>query len=446
MTSQKRLSSLNFLFQNRTLEAAQRTGFILAVLGRTVAVTLLAFVFLWGYHYPVNIVIFAFTLFLASLGLVALISTRTRFEIYARYAFFCTDAVLVSLVLTFVPLSSGDSIPQNLVFLTSRVQYYYVVIAASILTLSPWLVVWTGASCVLGLTFSTAWIVHSMREMLSFSDLAPSPSREVFYNVVLNPNFIGLESRIEEGLIMTTLTGIAAVAVHRARSVASARLEAEERRRQIQRLFGKYVPSSVIGDLASDGQLAPQIRDATLLFADVEGFTALSENLDPSAVISLLNGLFSSVSTVVSSHGGLVVNYFGDAVIAAFNLPLACDDHELRAVRAAQEILQVLADTKFDGHRIKLRIGIASGPVAAGTVGSEDKLSFTLYGDTVNLSQRLEALNKKLGTNCLLCGRTFERLGGHIVGLRSFGEMAVRNRDKPVAIYALANAVPAHRG
>ncbi|KRB49132.1 adenylate cyclase [Rhizobium sp. Root708] len=437
MSFRKRLTSLSFLSGSQTLEIAQRTGFILAVLGRTVAVTLLALAFLWGYHYPVNLVIFTSTLLLALLGLAALLPAKSRFEIYARYAFFTIDAALVSVILTFAPLSSGDAIPQNLVFLTSRMQYFYVVIAASILTLSPWLVIWTGSWCAIGLGVSTAWIVRGMPNVLTFSDLPPAPSRQVFYDVVLNPNFIGIASRVEETLIMVAFTGIAAVSVHRARSVARAKLDEEERRRQIQRLFGKYVPTSVITELASDGQLAPQMRNASLLFADVEGFTGISESLTPAEVISLLNGLFSSVAAVVGSQGGLVVNYFGDAIIAAFNLPLACGNHELHAVTAAREILQMLAERKFDGHRIKLRIGIASGLVAAGTVGSDDRLSFTLYGDTVNLSQRLEALNKEHGTSCLISGKTFEGLAGRVVGLRCLGELVVRNRDRPVTVYSL---------
>ncbi|MBB3527034.1 adenylate/guanylate cyclase domain-containing protein [Rhizobium sp. BK456] len=423
----------------RTLERTQRAGFVLAVLGRTVAVALLAFAFLWGYHYPTNVVIFAFTFCLAVAGLLALTTVNTRFESAARYLFFAMDAILVSLILVYAPLSSGDNIPQNLAFLTSRVQYYYVVIAASVLTLSPGLVISTGTACITGLALSTIRIVASMPHVLTFDDLPSGPSRRVFYQVVLSPDFIGIASRVEEGLIMAAVTGIAAVAVHRARSVVRARLESEKRRRQIQHLFGKYVPAPIIRELEHDGQLTPQMKDATLLFADVEGFTAIAENLAPARVIALLNELFSSVEAIVGERGGLVVNYFGDALIASFNMPVPLLDHAFQAVLAAQDILDAVSRTEFDGRRLKLRIGIATGTVAAGTVGGEARLSYTLYGDTVNLSQRLEALNKNHNTQCLLSGDTFERIADRVPGLKSLGVLEVRNRKQPVAVYALPN-------
>jgi class 3 adenylate cyclase len=124
-------------------------------------------------------------------------------------------------------------------------------------------------------------------------------------------------------------------------------------------------------------------------------------------------------------------------VIAAFNAPLPLDRHEIGAVMAARDILKTLETAEFFGHRLRLRIGIASGPIAAGTVGSEEKLSFTLYGDTVNLSQRLEALNKELGTNCLMCGATYDAVRREIQGIRSLGLHSVRNKQRAVEVYTI---------
>lgn len=422
----------------KALAEAQRKGFRLAILGRAFALTALAFVFLAGYHYPTNIAIWLFTLLLAFAGLFALRTAETWLENATRYIFFFTDAALVSAILAVAPLSSGDDIPQNLVFLTTRGQFYYIVIAESILTLSPIIVLWTGICCAVGLTLSTIWIASGMQNTLSFGDLPVAPSAEVFNRVVLNPDFLGIESRVEEVLILSAVTGIAAIAVYGVRSVVLARVSAEERRRQMQRVFGKYVPAAVISQLEGDGQLAPQSRRATLLFADVEGFTAISEKLQPHEVIHLLNELFSSISEKITLHGGLIVNYFGDAVIAAFNVPLRLEKHELSAVRAARDIVAALETSKFHGHRLRLRIGIATGPVAAGTVGSDERLSFTLYGDTVNLSQRLESLNKEVGTTCLLSKATYDAVQHDIEGIRALGAYSLRNRQSEVEVFALA--------
>jgi adenylate cyclase len=339
------------------LADAQRKGFRLAIVGRTIAISALAFVFLASYHFPINIAIWFFTLALALSGVMALKTAGTRLEDLARYAFFSLDVALVSAIIAFAPLSGGDDIPQNLTFFTSRTQFYYVVIAASILTLSPSLVLWTGACCVAGLALSTIWITAGMESTLNFSDLPIAPSSEEFYRIVLNPDFLGAESRIEEMLILSAVTGIAVIAVRGARSVVLARISAEEKRRDTQRLFGKYVPAAVIPDLKSDGHLAPQMREATLLFADVEGFTSISEKLQPEEIIQFLNELFTTVSEKIAMRGGLVVNYFGDAVIAAFNAPLPLKKHEFSAVMAARDILTTLERSEFYGHRLRLRIG-----------------------------------------------------------------------------------------
>ncbi|WP_244630063.1 adenylate/guanylate cyclase domain-containing protein [Microvirga tunisiensis] len=421
----------------RALADAQRKGFRLAIVGRTIAVGALAFVFLAGYHFPFNVAIWLLTLALALSGLMALKTAGTRLENMVRYVFFLLDAALVSAIIAFAPLSGGDDIPQNLTFFTSRTQFYYVVITASILTLSPGLVLWTGGCCVAGLALSTIWIAAGMESILNFADLPIAPSREDLYRIVLNPDFLGTESRIEEMLILSAVTGIAAIAVRGARLVVLARISAEEKRRHTQRLFGKYLPAAVIPDLKSDGHLSPQMREATLLYADVEGFTSISEKLQPEEIIHLLNELFTMVSEKITMRGGLVVSYFGDAVIAAFNSPLPLEKHEFSAVMAARDILKTLESSEFRSHRLRLRIGIATGLVAVGTVGSEERLSFTHYGDTVNLSQRLEALNRETGTDCLMCGATYTAVQHEIEGIRSLGFHSLRNKQRGVEVYAL---------
>lgn len=424
---------------SRALAFAERRGFKLAVYGRTVAALLMAAAALWGYYYPNNFWIAGLFIVFATIGLLPLAAVDTRYEIAARYAFFAMDALLISAVISFAPLSSGDDVPQNLVFLTSRVHFYYIVIIASVLTLSPRLVIWTGAWSVAGLVASIAWIVSNMGAFLSYEDLPLAPNRDAFYSVVLSPDFLGMASRLQEVLIIGAVTGIAALAVNRARHVVQARAVAETGRRRMQRIFGKYVPPHVVGELANnEGYLRPQMRDATLLFVDVEEFTAIAEKLAPEVLISILNELFTATAAVISGNNGLVVSYIGDAFVASFNAPLPVDDHAQRAVAAAREILRLADGSEFGGHKLKLRIGVASGPVAAGTVGSDDRLSYTLYGDTVNLAQRLEALNKEYGTSCLLSGETAIAAGSNC-GLTYLGSTSVRNRQKPVDLYVLAD-------
>ncbi|MGR9235207.1 adenylate/guanylate cyclase domain-containing protein (plasmid) [Rhizobium leguminosarum] len=421
------------------LSGAERTGFKIAAIGRTIAITLIALAFLPSYYFPINLGIFAITLAIACIGLTSLAAIGTRNEISARFALFAFDASVVTVLLAFVPLSSGGKIPQNLVFLTSSVQYYYVVVAASVLTLSPPIVIWTGAWATGGLIFATCWILSGMDKVLSYGDLPIGPSPEIFFETVLSPNFLGIPSRVQEALIIALVTAIAALAVHRARRVVRNHARAEANERRVQRLFGRYVPAPVLRELLAAGHLAPQTRSATLLFADIEGFTRLSEGMHPTQLVQLLNEFFAAVTDIVGRNGGVVISYVGDAVLVSFNAPLPVEDHADRALAASREILAIATRQQFDGHTIRLRIGIATGVIAAGTVGADDRQTYTVYGNAVNLAQRLQELTKETNANCLICGATAQQARAFGPTLTRLGLFNIRNLATPTEVFSHAD-------
>ena len=419
------------------LADAERKGFRLAVIGRTCALVAIAFFYLAAFPWPNNI--FMATLFLAAaaVGLVPLALVGSRFERAGRFAFFAFDMMAISAMLAFAPLSSGGEIPQNFVFFSGRHHYYYyVVVALSVLTLSPALVLWSGLCAVAGLAGATAWIVSGMDQVVSFGDLPRGPSREQFLAVVFNPDFLPIAVRVSDGLVIALSTGIAALAVHRARNMVRAHAAAEERQSRVQLLLGRYVPAQVAEQLVDAGRLAPQLRDASILFADIEGFTGLSERLTAPQVIGLLNGFFDAAARTVEKYDGVVVNHVGDALIAAFNAPLPVEGHAVRAVDAARALQALVSGRDFDGHRLRLRIGVATGPVAAGTVGGATHQTYTVYGDTVNLAQRLERLNKELETDCLMCGTTFAAARSACADAVAVGSVQVRGREGVVDTFA----------
>ena len=416
------------------LSRAERAGFKIAVIGRTMAIMLMAFSYLFSFYFPINLGISALTAVIALIGPVSLAAVGTCYEKQARYGLFAFDAAVVTIVLAFVPLSSGGDVPQNLVFLTSIVQHYYLVVAAAVLTLSPPLVLWTGAWSAGGLVFATLWILSGMEHVLSYGDLPISPTRDVFIATVLNPDFLGIASRVQEILILASVTAIAALAVHRARRVVRDHANAKASQRHMRNLFGRYVPSSVLPELLNEGHLAPQMRPATLLFADIEGFTRISEGMHPTRLVQLLNEFFSAVTEIVDRHGGVVISYLGDAVLVSFNAPRPVEMQADRAVSASRDILTMVAGRQFDSTSLRVRIGIATGPIAAGTVGTGDRQAYTLYGDAVNLSQRLQELNKEMGTNCLICGATTKQMSDPGL-LTSLGMIPIRNLGVPIEIY-----------
>ena len=120
------------------------------------------------------------------------------------------------------------------------------------------------------------------------------------------------------------------------------------------------------------------------------------------------------------------MNHVGDALIAAFNAPLPVEDHAAPAVEAARALQALVSGRDFEGHRLRLRIGVATGPVAAGTVGGAARQTYTVYGDTVNVAQRLERLNKELQTDCLVSGTAFEAARSACADARVVGSVQLR--------------------
>jgi adenylate cyclase len=419
------------------LADAERRGFRLAVLGRTGALIALGLFYLVAFPWPNNLMMAALFLAAAAVGLVPLALVGGRFERAGRFAFFSFDVAAISAMLALAPLSSGGDIPQNYIFFSSRHHYYYVLVALSVLTLSPALVLWTGLSAAAGFAGAVAAIAAGMERVVGFGDLPRGPTREEFLVVAQSPDFLSIPVRVNEGLVIALVTAIAALAVHRARNVVRAHAAVEEKRSRVQQLLGRYVPAQVAEQLVDKGQLAPQLRTATILFADIEGFTTLSERLAAPQVIGLMNGFFGAAATAIEKHGGIVVNHIGDALIAAFNAPLPVEDHAARAVEAARALQTLVSSRDFDGHRLRLRIGVATGPVAAGTVGGPTSQTYTVYGDTVNLAQRLERLNKELGTDTLVCGATFAAAPSACTGMKAAGFLQVRGRERAVEAFAL---------
>ncbi|WP_207062752.1 adenylate/guanylate cyclase domain-containing protein [Motiliproteus sp. SC1-56] len=203
---------------------------------------------------------------------------------------------------------------------------------------------------------------------------------------------------------------------------------------RVRRLLGQYVPAQVARELMQhEGTLAAKQTRATILFCDLEGFTALSEQLEPAAIVTLLNGYFSAAVAAIEAEGGLVTQFQGDAILAIFNVPQPLPDHAQRALAAALAIQRLTDERLFEGHRLRCRVGINTGEVVAGSVGAEDRLSYTVHGDAVNLAARLEALNKEWRTRILLSEASAQAIGGSV--LRVVGEVAVRGRRQRERLY-----------
>ena len=205
----------------------------------------------------------------------------------------------------------------------------------------------------------------------------------------------------------------------------------------IRETFGRYVPQTVVSSLLEHrGVLEPQLRSATILFADIENFTAIAESHPPETVMRMLNEYFSAAIEPINRAGGVVNQFQGDAMLVTFNLPVADPLHADKAVAAAIEMQREVAGRTFAGISVRIRVGIHTGEVIAGAVGSGERMSYTVHGDAVNLAARLETLNRELGTRVLVSGETVNQLEGDYP-LEAVGSVEVRGKSKPVSVYKL---------
>ena len=208
----------------------------------------------------------------------------------------------------------------------------------------------------------------------------------------------------------------------------------------IKRAFTRYVAREVVEEILKNPEnmaLTGERREVTVLFCDVRGFTPLSERLSPEEVVLLLNDFYNLMIETTFKHDGTLDKFLGDAVMAVFGAPLAHPDHSARAIRTAvamrEGIVGLNERRARDGKEpIAVGIGVSAGEAVAGTVGTEDRMEYTVIGDSVNLAARLES-NAKPG-QILISHRTYERVRD-LVDARPLGRIRVKGKEEEVEVY-----------
>jgi len=216
----------------------------------------------------------------------------------------------------------------------------------------------------------------------------------------------------------------------------NAMVEGLGEREFIRDTFGRYVAKEVAAEILRQRvKFAGEEQLVTILFTDIAGYTTISESLTPQEVVEMLNDYFSQVVDVVVKHKGIVNKFIGDAIMAFFNVPLKDPEHAQNAVRAALEIERLSNERRFGkGVRLKTRVGVNTGIVVAGSIGSEDRLEYTVIGDAVNVAARLEQLNKQYGTQVLVGHNTFE-LARDDFDFERIGDIKLKGKHKPLDVY-----------
>jgi len=218
-------------------------------------------------------------------------------------------------------------------------------------------------------------------------------------------------------------------------------LSATRSKRHLGKLFGQYVPPELVDEMSLDPSrfsVEGERRNMTVLFSDIRNFTSISEKLDPTELSDMLNEYLTPMTSIIHHSHGTIDKYMGDAVMAFWGAPLQDSDHAQHALEAAIE-MQIMAEklrkdfVKKGWPEIHIGIGLNTGPMNVGNMGSEFRMAYTILGDAVNLGARLEGLTKQYGVQTILGKNTRDAIGGYVY--RELDRVRVKGKKEPVAIF-----------
>jgi len=224
----------------------------------------------------------------------------------------------------------------------------------------------------------------------------------------------------------------------------------ERNKRELKDIFSKYVSKSVLDEILINPKnikLGGEEKTTSILFSDIRGFTALSEKMTPTELTNYLNRYLTCMTDIILAKRGLIDKYIGDAIMAFWGAPLPNNHHALDAVKSAVAMIQALKifneeNRKLNEPEIKIGIGINSGIVIAGNMGSRERLSYTLMGDAVNLASRLEGLNKIYGTSIIVSKFVIKNIGEDVltsnnISFRLIDCVKVKGKNQCIFIYEI---------
>jgi adenylate cyclase len=254
---------------------------------------------------------------------------------------------------------------------------------------------------------------------------------------------------LKRGVWLETVQPLAAIALVLFAGTAYRYFVEDYQKRVVKKLFGRYVSKDVFEQLMAHpdrAELGGKRRQMSVLFSDIRGFTTITEQGDAEALVAQLNEYFSRMVDIVFRHKGTVDKFVGDMVMALYGAPVDDPDHAEHAVATAIEMVGALGDlnSKWAARGmapLDIGIGINSGDMIAGNIGSSSIMSYTVIGDNVNLGSRLESLNKNYGTRIIISDASRTQLKGNYA-IRPLGEVVVKGKTKPVSIFEVVVPSP----
>ena len=425
--------------------------------GRTAAVVIVGLWLFWTipaprvYYYEALLAVFI------ALGWLHFhVSLRAGSEHWLVFVFAFVDMGL----LTFAILSENPfeevPLPVALHYRFDGFVFFFLLFAGVLHSYSPRLVLWSGVSIALWWAGALALSVQAPGIVTEFDlPTAGEMSRLAFVERAQQSDFIEVLRRLQEVLVAVLVAVIASFAVARSRQLVLESVRAERARENLSRYFSPEVAAELASDEHDLG--AARRQDAAVLFADIVGFTRLSESLGPEGTIALLREWHGRLGDIVFRNGGTLDKYIGDGMMATFGTPHPRADDATRALEAALEMAAAARPTGSAARHpgaagpppdashppdasppVRIGIGLHYGPVVLGDIGNERRLEFAVLGDTVNVASRLEGLTRELDADLVASGELVARVreeGGPAERLVSLGERSLRGRGEPVEVY-----------
>lgn len=380
------------------------------------------------------------------IGHLALSESRHR-RAWHKFAFTTLElALLVFVIVRFPPGVSG--IPPAMLLRWNNEAYFYVLLVGTALTFSPLLVLW------FGLAASLLWTggmlsINLQPASFGFDRIgASSELPSIWMPTVLDPNYINANGFITQVVTLLVASATLSIAVWRARLLVCRQTEVERERTNLARYFS---PNMIDSLAKADEPLgAVRSQSAGVLFADVVGFTRLSESLTPEQTMALLRDFHRRMVEVVFAHGGTLDKFIGDEVMATFGTPspgVRDAASTLACARAMQDAIAGWNRERRQSGAPAIRIGIGAhyGPVVLGDIGGERRFEFAVIGDTVNVASRLERLTRDLDVGVVasdfLVHAARRELGSTAVetlrGLQATPGQALRGRRETIDVWSL---------
>jgi adenylate cyclase len=343
------------------------------------------------------------------------------------------------------PLLS-EPYPPGLILRYANIIFVFVLLAGAAFSYNPGLVLCTGISSMIVWRFGV-WLLASRPSAITSADPAwiNADTNEATLDLLLDPEFIHLNMQNKKVFVVILVTLLLAAVVWRARRLVLSQVAIERARTNLARYFSP----NLVDQLAEQDEPLGAVRrqSVAVLFADIQGFTSLSESLAPEAVVALLRRFHERMEVAVFAHSGTLDKYMGDGLMATFGTPSPGNRDATNALLTARRMLSEIAELNADRLSrqeapIKMSIGIHYGPVVQGDIGGGRRLEFTVLGDTVNVASRLEAMTRELDTSLAISGDMVDQLHREVdtpdlAGLVKIDPRPIRGREGQLDLWTL---------